>query len=377
MTKELLVLSEHYHPPVVKRKKKGKDGIIFHATTPLSDDSSTYFSACIGPILDDKHWLIEWLAYHYHALNLRHVVFVRDPRGRTNPDDVLQRWDGRMLIEEWEDDKFFPQHVKKKMPNGLVVFRTRQRRFLPACIRDLKQRNRTWLLLTDADEFVRINPFRNSNEKDEIRQQQDQPGHVLQYLNQQTAAAAQPPKCLFVPRIQIVSEETTTRRDDTIQQETLPAGLNASQFLTYRWRTHNKRGMWSGKNILHLLALDPDTDLHRSTNLPDEIESVHQVLPICPKTSGKLLNHTDSWLQANHYLGSWEQFSFRIDPRNNRLSRLDKYKTIGRKPAARFVDHGMSHWLPGFVKKRGWATTHNDDEAMKTASAMWALWNSQ
>ena len=57
-----------------------------NVTTEEPKKEYTDVGACLIT-MDDNHWLIEWLAYHYHALNLRRHVFVRDPLSMTSPNN--------------------------------------------------------------------------------------------------------------------------------------------------------------------------------------------------------------------------------------------------------------------------------------------------
>ena len=41
-------------------------------------DHNEGFSSCLL-IMDDNHYLIEWLAYHYHVLPLRRLIVATDP----------------------------------------------------------------------------------------------------------------------------------------------------------------------------------------------------------------------------------------------------------------------------------------------------------
>lgn len=42
-------------------------------------------AACLL-IMDDNHFLIEWLAFHYYVLRLRYLIVAVDPRSTTTPD---------------------------------------------------------------------------------------------------------------------------------------------------------------------------------------------------------------------------------------------------------------------------------------------------
>jgi hypothetical protein len=138
----------------------------FITSPPPSNDE---FSAC-ALVMDDSHFLIEWLAYHYHVVNLCTLILVRDPRSQTSPSLVLDRWRELMNIEEWDDSDFMtPAEFqdaqvqvlkylrKQKVSSQLAHHRARQRIFYYKCMQQLKNQNKTWVLLTDTDEFISIN----------------------------------------------------------------------------------------------------------------------------------------------------------------------------------------------------------------------------
>jgi hypothetical protein len=72
------------------------------------DDNDDYasISACLL-VMDDNHFLIEWLAYHYEVLPLRRLIVARDPRSRMSLSHILRRWKGLINITEWQDDDYF------------------------------------------------------------------------------------------------------------------------------------------------------------------------------------------------------------------------------------------------------------------------------
>jgi hypothetical protein len=59
----------------------------------------------------DNHYLVEWLAYHYHVLPLRHLIVGVDPSSRTSPTQILDRYRDRGLIKisEVTDSDFWPK----------------------------------------------------------------------------------------------------------------------------------------------------------------------------------------------------------------------------------------------------------------------------
>jgi hypothetical protein len=75
-------------------------GLLQKTKERRSDINVQFASACLV-IMDDNHWLVEF----WHTtitLNLREII-VTDPRSRTSPESVLDRWKDRINITVWND----------------------------------------------------------------------------------------------------------------------------------------------------------------------------------------------------------------------------------------------------------------------------------
>jgi len=307
--------------------------------------------------MDDNHWLIEWLAYHYHVLPLRDLIMVRDPRSRTSSDHILARWQDRIKIDLWNDDDFIPKWVVRKHRAGgitdALLHRYRQQFFYAACLKEFKNREKSWVLLTDTDEFIRPNSYYSDNVPSVA-----ETGSVLRFL-QETAEklrmadnSYQPPKCLHVPRLQIAAKES----DAELVNEGLSPAFNGSAFLTTRWLYHNEQEITTGhgldgKNLINVQNL-------KREEIPRKAENVHIVLPdLCPATDGGRLRHQESWLLIHHYLGTYAQYSFRDDPRNAIKGRPKRtfslWNSTGQDPPADTFDDSMRPWLSGFIDSVG------------------------
>jgi Glycosyltransferase family 92 len=116
---------------------------------PLHAGLDNSVSSCLM-FMDDNHRLVEWLAYHYFVMPLRHVVVLPDPRSRTSPMDVLERWTPYMTIEVWNDTYNIETSNRLDGHYDLVA---RQQRFYSDCGLYLRSRNRTWTTFVDVDEF--------------------------------------------------------------------------------------------------------------------------------------------------------------------------------------------------------------------------------
>ena len=65
-------------------------------------------SACLI-IKDENPRLIEWIAYHYQVLPLKHLIITSDPSAITSPTTILNRWRKDLPdleIIEWNDQDY-------------------------------------------------------------------------------------------------------------------------------------------------------------------------------------------------------------------------------------------------------------------------------
>jgi hypothetical protein len=170
---------------------------------------------------DDNHILNEWIAYHYHVLNLRHIIIALDPSSTTSPEPLLAKWSTLfgMTFEIWRDDDYMPdfflegkydllhsyveewafaseiydtdqrQHELTRINNH----RFRQITFVSHCLRSVEEKlqedatQKHWVAHVDTDEYIVINPLARSNPKRtkliELPQVPEA-GSVLEFLSQ-------------------------------------------------------------------------------------------------------------------------------------------------------------------------------------------------
>jgi len=368
--------------------------------------------------MDDNHLLIEWLAYHYHALPLRNLVLAVDPRSRTTPDDVLARWKTAtamtattaattattatsstasenatsskpprppptMEIERWDDADYvgskaewddallqvrrYFARIGIENRTLLTEHRARQRLFFYKCLRHHKRKGRGYAALIDTDEFLRVNYRRSSIAGEEGAKQQqknatamtttaaavsslvppppmDEPGSVLKLLRRELGNWTTSP-CVQIPRVRFGAVESRSRLEVT---RSVPSGFDALQFLTMRWRKRasysNYRHNKISKAIVDLSRIDWD-DLQ-------PVDSVHLPIRAHCRQRGLHVRADDHPLVINHYLGSWEQYSYRSgDSRvgNERgRAEYDKVSGLGQE-----TDDEIRPWLKGFVRDVG------------------------
>jgi hypothetical protein len=272
--------------------------------------------------MDDTHFLIEWLAYHYHTLPLRHLIVAVDPNSKTSPSAIFDRWrDQGMIIEEWSDRdflKFTEEDIKgTKFSKNMTMHRLRQKSFYQACMRKLKADNRTWTLLIDSDEYLAFNTHTKK-----LNVTVEKPASVMTFLQQETAkkkkTTLQKSACIMIPRLRYGSKESAP--EDVAKE--LPQGFNGSAFQTLRFRKHAPLSSLVYNRITKAIV-----DVSR-VNRRKIGGNVHVPVRTCNK---KLLQRQvpKSPLVIRHYLGTYEQYNFRDDARKADGLKSDKVRYHG------------------------------------------------
>lgn len=309
-------------------------------------------AACLL-LFDDNLSLVEWLAYHYHTMPLRHVIVLTDPRSTESPIPILERWANASLLtwEFWDETRVFPtpESLQSLRDQGDLVklHRARQGYFYGQCMRELKLRSKNvnqdeWVLLTDVDEYVTINP-RVAEEGHKLYQPHvnttlTPPGSILTFLREQTKA---PPACVHMARRDMVSKESTV---DEISVG-VPSFMDATQYFTTRWRHQSHRKI-TGKCLVNLAKL-------RYQDLPIQTPKQGHIALTgfrCPQLRPKeFYTMENTALAVNHYLGTKTQYQHRDDPRRDRTNAgFDRKQN---QPTT--VQDTARSWLKGFVMQVG------------------------
>jgi hypothetical protein len=274
---------------------------------------------------------ITGLAYHYHVLPLRYLIITVDPRSKTSPTNLLNRYRRLgLFVEEWDDFKFMKPEIAinklgddEKLQIKRDRHRMRQKTFYRTCLTRMKQRGRSFTTLIDTDEFITYNHKGDADfeeweqerlrrhkkrfpKKDRIRPSSIPPttadeGAMIKYIRTEQAAGSkffQKP-CISCPRLQFGALEST---DEERRKQVPPKlQLDPDRLDTLRFRKHAERQDFV-KNGLSKSILD----VSRINQFP-RIPSLHRVIPtICPQP---WRDEFTSLLRVNHYLGSWESTS--------------------------------------------------------------------
>jgi hypothetical protein len=322
------------------------------------------FSACML-VMDDNHRLSEWLAYHYHVLRLRYLVVGIDPNSRTSPSKILDRWRSfGMTIIDWNNTDIFEgriweyEHVVIKRPRKPHDHRQRQNMFIRNCLVHMKMENRTWVLLLDSDEYLLFNGPENAmNTFANLRYPSlQEEGSILKFLerNRHMSHAKLDLPCLSIPRM--LFGAINSKKKDI--QNKVPASFDPIAFDTLRFRKHIRRSGthkmpingWS-KSIIDVSRVD-------WTEFPSLVEAfktngwqmnIHEPMPkVCERPYVK---DNETVLRINHYLGSWQAFSYRQDARKSEGRDREKWKLKANQKDE--TDDNIRPWIQGFVKEHG------------------------
>jgi hypothetical protein len=361
------------------------------------------FGACLL-IMDDNHRLTEWLAYHYHVLPLQYLVVAVDPGSETSPSPILDFWRRRhadLQIVEWNATDIYQgkwnEHLKAPLKSALDSHKQRQNMFLRNCLRHMKQMNRTWVAVLDSDEFLHFNGnpgqvAQPDNAWNHSMYRLVVPGisypsmhtkasiwNFLKYLDQYPQPTIQKhhplwqfyrnergsrttvyvPPCITIPRLLFGTVESTrAERYKGVPGGERAVNINPNHLSTLRHRKHVPRKKPSSLNGWAKVMVDvsrvawedfpslEDAWRPRSTAM-----NVHK--PIRKHCSQPYFkdNGAASLFRINHYVGSYEAFTYRMDARSKAgrgVSTWEKKASVNDE-----TDDNIRPWLSGFVEYEG------------------------
>ena len=324
---------------------------------------------------DDNHYLIEWLAYHYHTLPLRRLILAKDPTATTSPTNILSRYRGKINITEWTDVDYFSssridirmkeiQKAKAKRKRAhawLELHRERQRTFMQRCMLQLmKEEQRwSWTLLLDVDEFLTINslsrglfkaaiptPVREIVENDNAHPNSPIPSivDVLNIARANKVSMYMEP-CIAVPRLLYGSYDESIQKnvqnDSTIH-------FNYQDFATYRWSWRSRKKDGSNKAIVDLSRVNSSV-----LTTFEDTRSVHRPVTAHCSQQNAWRSPKTSLLVANHYVGTEQQWNFRDDPRSDFGMTRTQKKFDEQKNISTVRDPTPAGWLASFIRSVG------------------------
>ncbi|CAB9500302.1 expressed unknown protein [Seminavis robusta] len=308
--------------------------------------------------MDDNHFLIEWLAYHFYVMPMRRLIILVDPGSMTTPQPILDRWKDWIDVTVWHEEDIFPNGPPtpknpKKNTTKLGQHRARQRTFLMKCLQQLHKERRGWVFVTDTDEYTMVNDLLRDPQKTAFFRQnvtlpeQSEPGSIMKLLKQGDAKHLVNGEYIHnMPCITMARRTFSTKEMKNSSKTFL--GYTKANFQTLHWKYYDKL-FKPGKALVNLKKIR-----YRDINSQP---SVHR--PISNKTicTGKLaIIEQDSIFAVNHYPGNLHQMLFRKDDargaENNtayRIQRFNDHKKIGRIHDT----YRIEEWLKGFIAAFG------------------------
>lgn len=324
------------------------------------DDES--FSACML-VMDDNHRLTEWLAYHYHVLPLRYLVVAVDPHSKTSPSLIFDQWRGYgMQIIEWNETDVFKggRYLYKRQvadrEHNVHRHRIRQNMFVRNCLLHMKQKHRTWVTLTDSDEYLLFNgPYNSISEVADVRYPSiKEESSILRFLKTRRNASGveMDSPCILIPRLLFGAVGST---DDEVRKS-VPSGLDPVIFDTLVYRKHLERSKAHRSPVNGWGKAIVDVSKMRFSDFPsarDAFKSggtmnIHKPVPFCPRA---FVKDNETLFRINHYVGSWEAFSYRQDARSTYGRNQSKWQEKAEVDDE--SDDNIRPWLSGFVEKHG------------------------
>ena len=342
-------------------------------------------SACLI-IKDDTPRLIEWIAYHYQVLPLKHLIITSDPSALTSPKEILDRWRNELPdleIIEWNEENYtFDQTwaASKATDDAFLkaeyALVARQRGFYSSCASHFKSYNRTWVFIFDVDEYIVFNnvhsndptkreelqkylshmpdikraryrkhEWKTNHEKGLLKLRQELPivgsKTVMDFIHDIRLDPFSPftlAPSYSMPRLYHSTKESSS---EVLAKADLPQEFNPLHFDTLRYFHHAEKGAfpWNryGKSMFDVSRipfehLRPTIHEHQGVGYFDDYDSIF---------------YSQSLLRVNHYLGSWEAYQRPGDDRRTK----DDFKRKAR------INDGVTHdtqlWLRAFIENIG------------------------
>ena len=128
----------------------------------------------------------------------------------------------------------------------------------------------------------------------------------------------------------------------------VPGEFNANDFVTLRYRWHAIKGTYAyGKTMIDVRRIP-------MKELQSEAENVHTpLLHFCPRQVWYYNPHyATSLFRVNHYLDSFEAYSYRDDARADLRQSVDRYNDLAMEGNFS-MDTDGSPWLQEFVQDVG------------------------
>lgn len=348
----------------------------------------------------DNYRLDEWLAYHYYLMKLRYVVINIDPKSRTSPRPIIDRWNDaenkynlNMTIVTMTDSEYVPnfaQHVRDLQKQEKVMnakndsrsneaanygrmktryHRMRQPEFYKACSHHLIEHNKSWTSYWDTDEFItflqttEINKVSVDVTEESIRKMEE-PGYILKKLNSIKKRVNDTGfSCEAVNRRRYCAKDLSVSEINKLMAAgpivpkgfAMPGSSNTNE---------NQANNFRRFDTLRYNFLTPGLDGNPKSFIDLSQQNtkgftgewkVHKPMQtLCQKEAwydrgeeAKQMIRDERFI-LNHYLGDWPSYSFRDDARRAGLRSYDVWRERANMTKGEFT-HVIWPWLAGFV----------------------------
>jgi hypothetical protein len=279
-----------------------------------------------------------------------------DPSSQTSPQHIIDRWNNHhattnLTIVQWaRDEDYMLAHEFSKTQHDVAIFfqhdrpsseliqhRARQRLFYYKCMLHCQQNNRHWTALIDTDEYMvlRYDTLHDYGRRDDELPTIDQPGSILSFLKSEFQRPDAHPNltyspCVAIPRLRFGAKEREAGSSATLAPRHVPPLMNkmskgrssfslSPTFDLQAWET--LRWTWHANLNDHGTNRISKTMVDLSRLKPIDIVPVYSIhRPIKSKCEHKKLHirPSEQVLVLHHYLGTWEYWKYRQDPRQDK-----------------------------------------------------------
>jgi hypothetical protein len=363
-------------------------------------NSSTFMSSCLL-WMDDNHYLVEWLAYHYTVLPLRRLIICIDPQSQTSPLSILERYSSRglMNITIWYENDLYSEAIRNQSQfilDPVRLFLRRQNHFYLQCMKTLKkdytipQKNQSattitpppppttstttssqhrptsnvlvasnqpeeeeeeeqqqppiWVTIYDMDEFI---VFNHLSPRPSVGLNEMKPTVLELLTSPNNSIAPYPNPCVPMSRSSI-----SIRESQSDVQAFVPPSLRSHNMIGMNFKTlrypYVLPVIMNGKALLDLRNADSDRDF-RIGNV-----NCHRPLKNHCTQNNVAMSAYRAALGVYHYPGTLEQFTFRSRDARNWTRVPKKYASLN-KTRGRVTERSNARlsWLPAFVEQVG------------------------
>ena len=339
----------------------------------VDDVAKESFSACLL-FMDDNHRLPEWLAFHYYALPLRHLIIAVDPASTQNPPHIPSRWKELIDITVWNDADHIPSYMNLTRDpadapeESLRKHRYRQSNFYIECSKHLIKSKRNWTSYHDIDEFLTITEdfFSHDNPRPalsspEVRDKAtlssflnytsftSQPGYVLKLIQEYSREPTNTSPihedlsqvCIHIPRTKYSAVESPRN----LTQQNVPFEIDSNHFETLRFR-YRATKKFDRDGFAKAII-----DLSKVTNSDFRFGGVthRPIKEVCPqKPTFRFYGAIPFGI--HHYLGSLESYMYRDNANPDKIPSTWRSSSNKKDGGA---DDEIRPWIQGFYDSMG------------------------